>query len=34
MDSITKLRAKLSEATSLLDYISKELEGYSAMGAE
>lgn len=34
MDSITKLRAKLSEATSLLDYISKELEGYSATGAE
>ena len=29
MDSITKLRAKLSEATSLLQYVSKELEGYS-----
>ena len=29
MDSITKLRAKLSEAESLLQYVSKELEGYS-----
>ena len=34
MDSITKLRAKLSEAESLLQYVSKELEGYSDTGAE
>ena len=29
MDSITKLRGKLSEAEEILRYVSKELESYS-----
>ena len=34
MDSITKLRGKMAEAESLMQYVSKELEGYSAKDAE
>ena len=34
MDSITKLRGKLAEAEDILQYVSKELEGYSAKDAE
>ena len=34
MDSITKLRGKLAEAEDILQYVSKELEGYSTKDAE
>lgn len=34
MDSITKLRGKLAEAENILQYVSKELEGYSTKDAE